>query len=83
MGVLGLGGSLPASNKYCHAPNGLKPMRAFGELDADGFRIKGSRKNNFTFYAPMHPAWLRFENSQSRPAGLLRFRALPSGRLNT
>jgi len=25
---------------------------------------KGSLKNNFTFYAPMHPAWLRCENSE-------------------
>ncbi len=26
--------------------------------------VKGSRKNNFTFYAPMRPAWPRCENSQ-------------------
>jgi len=25
---------------------------------------KGSLRNNFTFYAPMHPAWLRCENSE-------------------
>jgi hypothetical protein len=25
---------------------------------------KGSLKNNFTFYAPMHPVWLRCENSE-------------------
>jgi len=25
---------------------------------------KGSLKNNFTFYALMHPAWLRCENSE-------------------
>jgi hypothetical protein len=25
---------------------------------------KGSLKNNFTFYTPMHPAWLRCESSE-------------------
>jgi hypothetical protein len=25
--------------------------------------VKGSRKNNLTFYTPMHPAWRRCENS--------------------
>jgi hypothetical protein len=28
------------------------------------FSDKGSLKNNFTFYAPMHPAWLRCESSE-------------------
>ena len=27
-------------------------------------RAKGSLKNNLTFYTPMHPAWLRYENSE-------------------
>ncbi|MDP2643808.1 MAG: hypothetical protein Q8P24_02605 [Desulfobacterales bacterium] len=27
-------------------------------------KAKGSRKNNFTFYTPMHPVWLRCENSE-------------------
>jgi hypothetical protein len=27
-------------------------------------RVKGSLKNNFTFYVPMHPAWLRCESSE-------------------
>jgi hypothetical protein len=26
--------------------------------------VKGSRKNNSTFLAPMHPAWLRCESSE-------------------
>jgi hypothetical protein len=26
--------------------------------------VKGSLKNNFTFYTPMHPAWLRCESSE-------------------
>jgi hypothetical protein len=25
---------------------------------------QGSLKNNFTFYTPMHPAWLRCESSE-------------------
>jgi hypothetical protein len=25
---------------------------------------KGSLKNNFTFWTPMHPDWLRYENSK-------------------
>jgi len=27
-------------------------------------QAKGSLKNNFTFYTPMHPAWLRCESSE-------------------
>jgi hypothetical protein len=27
-------------------------------------RTKGSLKNNFTFYTPMHPAWRRCESSE-------------------
>jgi len=26
--------------------------------------IKGSLKNNFTFYTPLHPVWLRCESSE-------------------
>jgi hypothetical protein len=44
---------------------------------------KGSLKNNFTFYPPMHPAWLRCESSEYAAIQIfLHFRALPGGRLN-
>jgi hypothetical protein len=33
--------------------------------DARGMVIfKGAGKNNFTFWMPMHPDWLRYENSK-------------------
>jgi len=43
---------------------------------------KGSLKNNFTFGMPMHPVWLRYENSKYAWY-FLSFRALPAGRLNS
>ncbi len=30
----------------------------------NGIFTKGSLKNNFTFYTPEHPAWLRCESSE-------------------
>jgi hypothetical protein len=33
-------------------------------LDLEELGFKGSLKNHFTFYAPMHPARLRYESSE-------------------
>ena len=44
-------------------------------------KAKGSLKNNFIFWMPMNPAWLRYENSKYAWYSL-GFRALPAGRLN-
>jgi hypothetical protein len=33
-------------------------------LDTLMKRIKDSLKNNFTFYTPLHPVWLRCESSE-------------------
>jgi hypothetical protein len=32
--------------------------------DCAASSAKGSLKNNFTFYTPMHPVWLRCESSE-------------------
>jgi hypothetical protein len=40
--------------------------------------MKGSLKNNFTFYAPMHPVWLRCENSESAAADSCVFAPCPT-----
>jgi hypothetical protein len=33
-------------------------------LEQGCWGAKGSRKNNFTFYVPLHPDWLRCECSE-------------------
>jgi len=52
-------------------------------FDGPIYGTKGSLKNNFTFYPPIHPAWLRCESSEYAEIQIfLHFRALPGGRLN-
>jgi hypothetical protein len=43
------------------------------------FGAKGSLKNNFTFYAPMQPVWLRCENSESAASDSCVFAPCPTG----
>ena len=52
----------PQGNEPALARNGLHPV-VFGAWD-QSTRRKGSLKNNFTFWKPMHPAWPRCENSE-------------------
>ncbi len=47
---------------------GIKEIMDEAKKKINGYgsnlQSKGSLKNNFTFYAPVHPAWLRCESSE-------------------
>jgi hypothetical protein len=62
-----------AGNRIGLHKNLKKEKLRTGPPKAMGYRVrqyasmrstKGSLKNNFTFYTPLHPAWLRCESSE-------------------